>query len=467
MAENDSSLGTPIEGDAASGETPDLMGSADASPEQARQGTTETGASDEVANSDDAGTTEPEATPEESDAGSEPRKPRKRVVRTYPSVSFLEALPIAEAVQKFAAGQRVRRLTLFEHLGRSPESGAGRQLVTNSNAYGLTTGSYTSEFLELTEKGKLASGDDSLGRARLAARLQLAIADIPPFNAIYEQFKNNRIPAANIIRDFVIEQSLATDQAAEECVETFLANARDLGLLTTYAGAERLLTFEILLEDPSDAATSDVLTPSEPSTGRGPTAEGSAVSEAAQPSRLLSPSPARIIADSSDLSNVCFLVTPIGEPDSEQRAHADLMLGSLIEPALTSLGLRIVRADRISTPGLITGQVIDHLVRSPLVIADLSFGNPNVFYELALRHAARKPIVQLIRKGDPLPFDVGQFRTVTIDMTSIYTLVPQLDVYRSEITRQCRQAIQEQADAETPLSRFYPNFWDRIGVSVS
>jgi hypothetical protein len=67
------------------------------------------------------------------------------------------------------------------------------------------------------------------------------------------------------------------------------------------------------------------------------------------------------------------------------------------------------------------------------VIADLSFGNPNVYYELALRHACRKPVLQIIRFTDHLPFDAGQFRTVTLDMTDIYSLVPQIDSYRAEI----------------------------------
>jgi hypothetical protein len=58
------------------------------------------------------------------------------------------------------------------------------------------------------------------------------------------------------------------------------------------------------------------------------------------------------------------------------------------------------------------------------VIADLSFHNPNVFYELALRHAVRKPIVQISRTADRLPFDIGQFRTIVVDTTDIYSLVP-------------------------------------------
>jgi hypothetical protein len=362
----------------------------------------------------------------------------------------MEALPLGEAIHRFAAGQKIRRLTLFEQLERSAESGTSRQLVTNSNQYGITKGSYTSEYLELTETGRLAAGDESLGRARYAARLDLAIAKVSPFNALYEQFKNNRLPATSVLRDYAIEQNLAAEDTADECIETFLANARDLKLLTNYAGAERLLTFEILLDDvPNDTPGSGAATPE-------------AGSEEAPRNQPASTSPAQIVAESADLAKVCFLVTPIGEDGSEQRAHADLMLGSLIEPALAGLGLRLVRADRISTPGMITSQIIDHLVRAPLVIADLSYGNPNVFYELALRHASRKPTVQLIRSGDPLPFDVGQFRTVSIDMSSIYTLVPQIDTYRAEIARQCRAALEEKNEAETPLSRFYPSFWQQF-----
>jgi hypothetical protein len=174
--------------------------------------------------------------------------------------------------------------------------------------------------------------------------------------------------------------------------------------------------------------------------------------------------PARVLQEAADLSNVCFLVSPIGAENSEQRKHANLVLGSLLEPALEGLGLRLVRADRISKPGMITAQVIDHLVRAPLVVADLSFGNPNVYYELALRHASHRPVVQLIRSADHLPFDVGQFRTVVLDMTDIYSLVPQLESYRAEIARQCRAAMDQASAFDSPLSLFYPEFWKQFGA---
>jgi hypothetical protein len=95
------------------------------------------------------------------------------------------------------------------------------------------------------------------------------------------------------------------------------------------------------------------------------------------------------------LSNVCFYVSPIGDEDSEERQHADLFMGALLEPVLGEFHLELVRADQIAKAGLITAQVIEHIVNCPLVVADLSYHNPNVFYEIALRHAVRKPIVQV------------------------------------------------------------------------
>ena len=82
-------------------------------------------------------------------------------------------------------------------------------------------------------------------------------------------------------------------------------------------------------------------------------------------------------------------------------------MNHIITPALKRCGYTQgpVRADGIASPGLITRQIVTHLIESDLVIADLSGHNPNVFYELALRHALKKPFVQMIHKGEDLPFD--------------------------------------------------------------
>ena len=144
-------------------------------------------------------------------------------------------------------------------------------------------------------------------------------------------------------------------------------------------------------------------------------------------------------------------VTAIGDEDTEERRHSDLFLGNIVEPALATFGLNIIRADGIDKPGMITRQVIEYLIRSRLVIADLSFHNPNVFYELALRHAVRLPIVQIIRAGDRIPFDIHQMRTVVIDNRDIYSLVPKIETYRSEIASKVRRALEAETQVGTPI----------------
>jgi len=394
---------------------------------------------------------EPESASSDEHAGQKTRK--RRTARPFPGTSFLEALPLAEAIQTHGAGQKTRRLSLFEALDRSPDSGPTRKLITSSAQYGITTGSYSAEWLELTAKGAIASSPTAAARAQRAARLELAITGVVPFNVIYEKYRGSRLPTVEILRDAARDAGVEEPVVAE-CVETFLANARDLGLVRTIGGSEHLVTVDAALE----ALGSDG-----PPAGTGAHMEGETPASPIQaPAARTAAITAPATSSSEDLSDVCFVISPIGDPGSDERKHADLVLSSLIEPALAELGLRAVRADGISKPGLITGQVMDHVSRAPLVIADLSLENPNVYYELALRHATRKPIVQLIRTADRLPFDVGQYRTVFIDMSDIYTLVPQIDLHRQEITRQCRAALDEGAPAESPLSRFYPQFWEQI-----
>lgn len=376
-----------------------------------------------------------------------PAARRTRKARSFPAMSFKEASALAEAMQKHGAGQPIRRLTLFEALERSPDSSASRQLITSSGQYGLTVGGYRAETLALTPKGKVASDPDAPEGPKLRARFELAVSDVAPFKAIYERYVGSRLPTVEVMRDAAREAGVP-DEYVAECIQTFLANARELGLVRTIAGSEHLVSIDAaqeVLGIPSPSPKQSKASTEGEDGAHGLNAEGSG-------------------AVAEDLSNTCFVISPIGQEDSVERQHADLILSAFIEPALAELGLVAVRADKISKPGLITGQIIDHLVRAKLVIADLSFGNPNVFYELALRHATRRPVVQIIRRGDALPFDVGQYRTVVIDMTDIYTLVPQLDLHRQEITRQARVAISEGAVSESPLSQFYPTFWDFVGA---
>ncbi len=71
-----------------------------------------------------------------------------------------------------------------------------------------------------------------------------------------------------------------------------------------------------------------------------------------------------------------------------------------------------MRADFITKTGSINKSVIQHIYNADLVIADLTDLNPNVFYELGVRHALRNGTILVALEGTKLPFDVGDLRAV-------------------------------------------------------
>jgi hypothetical protein len=366
------------------------------------------------------------------------KKSRKRAVRNFPASSFEEALSFAGSLFEFGSGQPARRLSLFNHLGKAPESGPSRQAITNASRYGLISGSHNSETLELTDEGRRILDDTTPAREKARLKTKLAIENIEPFQGIYEKFKGNRLPPKAALLDAAKEFRVA-DDALEEAVDTFVVNLRFVGLLQVLSGVERIVSIDHLLD-------------SLPSAG-----------PAHRASQAIGPSAPATPSDHASFDQTCFYITPIGEPGSEQRLHADLFLGSLIEPALEPFNLKVVRADAIEQPGVIGRQVIEYILRSRLVIVDLSYHNPNVFYELALRHVLRLPVVQITRVGDRVPFDINQMRTIVIDNTGLYAFVPQMNVYKAEIANQVRRALEDPDSVDNPISPYFPALRAHIG----
>jgi hypothetical protein len=144
----------------------------------------------------------------------------------------------------------------------------------------------------------------------------------------------------------------------------------------------------------------------------------------------------------------CFVIAPIGEEQSEIRKRSDLVLDYIIRPVAVEFGYNAVRADQISEPGSITTQVLNRILNAPMVVADLTGSNANVFYELAVRHASRKPYIQIIQKGEKPPFDVGGLRTIEIDHNSI----PGGDAAIRDLRLQMEFAKSGRATVDNPIS---------------
>ena len=115
----------------------------------------------------------------------------------------------------------------------------------------------------------------------------------------------------------------------------------------------------------------------------------------------------------------CFVVSPIGDVGSEIRINADKLFKYIISPVCKSCGFEPVRVDQINDSDSITQTIIDKLLSSELVIADISGHNPNVFFEMGYRKCTDKPIIHLKKKGETIPFDVNTVRTFEYDLTDL------------------------------------------------
>ncbi|MEV6664293.1 hypothetical protein [Streptomyces nigra] len=143
----------------------------------------------------------------------------------------------------------------------------------------------------------------------------------------------------------------------------------------------------------------------------------------------------------------CFFISPIGTANSDVRRRSDQILKHIIKPACQECGYSAIRADEIDNSGMISTQILERILNDGIVIADLTDQNPNVFYELAVRHAVRKPFIQIIAEGQNIPFDVQGIRTIELDHQDLDSAASA----RESITKAIR-AIDEGQPVDTPMT---------------
>lgn len=102
----------------------------------------------------------------------------------------------------------------------------------------------------------------------------------------------------------------------------------------------------------------------------------------------------------------CFVISPIGNPNSKIRSDADETFEYIIKTALDKYDFVVERADHIrGITDTITEEMVERIQHSDLCIVDLTELNPNVMYECGRRHETGKPCI-LISRDEKLPFDI-------------------------------------------------------------
>ena len=104
-----------------------------------------------------------------------------------------------------------------------------------------------------------------------------------------------------------------------------------------------------------------------------------------------------------------FIAMPFGPKPGADGKNIDFnrIYAELLKPALEAAGCEVFRADDEQRAGDIRTDMFQELLVADLVLADLTLDNPNVWYELGVRHALRARGVILVQGPRPTnPFDI-------------------------------------------------------------
>ena len=135
-------------------------------------------------------------------------------------------------------------------------------------------------------------------------------------------------------------------------------------------------------------------------------AEGSEQSDNSQredPMAEANARPAPAITD----KRMCFVIMPIRTKADAARSDEvdfDRVYREIIKPAVESLNLQglvieVIRSDEVERAGLIQERMIEYIADADVAVVDITTQNPNVFYELGVRHALRDRVTVLIRRS--------------------------------------------------------------------
>jgi len=135
----------------------------------------------------------------------------------------------------------------------------------------------------------------------------------------------------------------------------------------------------------------------------------------------------------------CFVIMEFGKKDTEEYLRQRSIYEDIIKPAVdeSGLGYTCRRADEIMRPGSVIKDIVNSIRNADVVIADLTGQNPNVFYELGVRHSLRGRTIMLTQTMEDVPFDLRNYRVIQY--------IPDSPAGFRQVTKQIRENLQQLA----------------------
>ena len=306
------------------------------------------------------------------------RKTRKPTVAEgarakFPRHSVVKALRIPKAIIEQGAGKACTPTQAAAFLGVG-SAGAFSVEIGSAVKYGFLERPQTGQIQPTALVKKILkpqSPNDVIDGYREA------ILNAPDISTVYKHYRGENLPDAQFLKNTIVETYNIPADAFIEFKQVLLESLEAAQLLQKHGDKIRVV----------DASADDRST-SEPS------------------DRLKKLGRAASVA----AGDSCFVMQPFAVPlgDYYEKVY---------KPAIEKAGLKPVRADAdIFGTGKIMDQVWEGINTAKVLVAELTSRNPNVFYELGLAHALKKPVVLVSSREEDVPFDLHHIRVIYYDV---------------------------------------------------
>lgn len=205
-----------------------------------------------------------------------------------------------------------------------------------------------------------------------------AILNAPDISEVYQHYRGENLPDDQFLRNTVVETYKVPAEAFSEFKQVLIDSLETAELISWHG--DKMRVTDVTARDPAAPVQSERLKRLEKTTNVG-------------------------------AHDTCFVMQPFAAPLGDYYEK-------IYKPSIEKAGLRPVRADaEIFATGKIMDQVWQGINAAKVLVAELTSRNPNVFYELGLAHALKKPVVLVSAKEEDVPFDLQHIRVIYYDVS--------------------------------------------------
>jgi hypothetical protein len=290
----------------------------------------------------------------------------------FPRHTLEEAIAVPKAIEEKMGGNPIPSDMLAKALGfNQPNDWRYLGLLRSANQYGLVSGSGEKATVSLTKTGQDVVAPSSPEQRQDA--LLKAFKNVDDFKKAEEFYRGKRIPEDEYFVNTLTRNFAIPRDRTERFSEVFRSN---MWFLKSFA----------------------VPTETE--------ANQAAPALAKLPARKEPGEPEQRIREFLD---TCFVMMPFGQ-------WFDRYYQEIYIPAIKDAGFEPVRADELFSSGSVVEQIWEQIEKAKVLLADLTDRNPNVFYELGLAHAAKKPVIFAAAHLEDIPFDLRHLRVIVYEV---------------------------------------------------